>query len=301
MTVLYTHSDFDGLISAVLISRIFKPSDIVVAEPRELRGDLLDIKPEDIVIDLPRPEVDVRLWCDHHGSEGDKPIITDSIKYVPAAKSCASIIYNHFKDKLSDCPYCEEAVKWANKIDSADFTLEEYKTHNEYSVISMSLKSFDKELDKYYIRWLIKKILDTGSFKHVSMLDPVNIRYDYKTDSIERWKYIIKVYLKYENDIIITDTRKSNGMLPKGNNYALFEMYPDARVTIGISRFGPDKCYIGAGENIFNKGQNKVDIGKLMKKYKGGGHFSVGGCEVPVEGADKIFNEILNILKENKG
>jgi nanoRNase/pAp phosphatase (c-di-AMP/oligoRNAs hydrolase) len=52
---------------------------------------------------------------------------------------------------------------------------------------------------------------------------------------------------------------------------------------------------ITCGYSIINKSA-AVDVGSLMLKYGGGGHRRVGTCQVPVEKAEEIIQEILKAL-----
>jgi len=53
---------------------------------------------------------------------------------------------------------------------------------------------------------------------------------------------------------------------------------------------------ITVGHSIINKTSN-VDVGHLMLKYGGGGHRSVGTCQVAFEDTDRIIGEILSAVK----
>ena len=50
------------------------------------------------------------------------------------------------------------------------------------------------------------------------------------------------------------------------------------------------------GHSIVNKTSN-ADVGSLMLKY-GGGHKQVGTCQVPIEDADRILEELIQQMNE---
>ena len=56
---------------------------------------------------------------------------------------------------------------------------------------------------------------------------------------------------------------------------------------------------LSIGHSIFNRGC-KVNIGKLLSRYGGGGHAGAGGCSLETHRADETIGEILEIMKQNR-
>jgi len=44
-----------------------------------------------------------------------------------------------------------------------------------------------------------------------------------------------------------------------------------------------------------------VDVGHLTLRYGGGGHKRAGACQVSYEDADKIIQEMLEVINKGKG
>jgi nanoRNase/pAp phosphatase (c-di-AMP/oligoRNAs hydrolase) len=55
---------------------------------------------------------------------------------------------------------------------------------------------------------------------------------------------------------------------------------------------------ISIGRSIFNKGC-RVNIGKLLALFGGGGHAGAGGCTLSAETADRKIEQILEVLYQN--
>ncbi|MBR9703613.1 hypothetical protein GOV10_06230, partial [Candidatus Woesearchaeota archaeon] len=97
---IISHTDFDGLISAYLLREIFGVEEIIFTEPWFIQQGELEVRPGDIIVDLPYDER-CKLWIDHHKSnlataetlrkEQPKKVVFDEKK-----KSCPSLIYEHF-------------------------------------------------------------------------------------------------------------------------------------------------------------------------------------------------------------
>ncbi|MCB0280623.1 MAG: exopolyphosphatase, partial [Calditrichaeota bacterium] len=49
------------------------------------------------------------------------------------------------------------------------------------------------------------------------------------------------------------------------------------------------------GHSILNR-TSKVNVGDLMAKYGGGGHVGAGTCQVDVDKADQVLNELLKAI-----
>ncbi len=59
--------------------------------------------------------------------------------------------------------------------------------------------------------------------------------------------------------------------------------------------FQRQNIVITCGYSIINK-TARADVGSLMLKYGGGGHKRVGTCQVSIDNADDIVQEILSAL-----
>jgi nanoRNase/pAp phosphatase (c-di-AMP/oligoRNAs hydrolase) len=81
-----------------------------------------------------------------------------------------------------------------------------------------------------------------------------------------------------------------------GNRFILYAMYPDANVSILTTRgLRNQNTVITCGYSIINRTAT-ADIGNLMLKYGGGGHYRVGTCQVPHDEADRVIGELVTAL-----
>ena len=293
------HSDFDGLTCAVLLSEIFKPEHVLITEPKQIRDGNIELTKDDIVADLPIPAKEVYMAFDHHSGTTKTIIRGDWFILDPKAPSCARVIYDEYEKTYPAIRKWEQMVYWADKIDSANMSMAEYEKDTPYNKISITLSSFDKELDKFYIKYLIDKILEYKDIEKVSKLDWVNGRYKYRQYSAKRWREMIKGYVKEEDGIIIMDLRELKEFIPKGNYWELYKMHPNASISIKIANNNvKGETLISMSENMFHKGRNKVHLGELAAKYQGGGHFGASGCSVDQNKADHTIKHIVKELKD---
>ncbi len=84
-----------------------------------------------------------------------------------------------------------------------------------------------------------------------------------------------------------------------GNRFTVYALFADQNVEVRVM-WGKNKQNIvfACGHSILNR-SCQTDIGKLMLKYKGGGHYAVGTCQVSVEYWQVTLDEIVNQLRQN--
>lgn len=292
------HSDFDGLVCGILLTEIFKPDYVVITEPHNIRDGSIKLDKEDVVADLPIPSTEVYMAFDHHSSSSKEKIEGDWFIVDPKAPSCARVIYEEYRGSCPKLLIWKNLVDYCDKIDSANLTLKEYKERNCYNKVSITLKSSDKELDKFYIQYLIKKAIEIKSFEELSKLDWVDGRYNYKLYCQKKWKEVIGKYIKYEDNIIIVDTRHAEEFIPRSGSWELYIMYQDAKVSIHITQNVHDETLVSLSENLFNKKSNNVNLGEIAARYRGGGHHGAAGFSLEPANADKIIKEVINEIKE---
>ena len=52
---------------------------------------------------------------------------------------------------------------------------------------------------------------------------------------------------------------------------------------------------ISVGRSIINR-TSQIDVGALTLKYGGGGHQTVGTCQIPQQDVDRVVDEMLDII-----
>jgi len=302
--IIYGHQDFDGMISVFLMQQLHPDMhDVRWISPVELKSGRIKFTNKDIVVDLPEPSPHaakngVLEWWDHHASgRCTRGPLKFRGKCDHFAKSAARVILNaHPKLKQ-----WEHLVEQADKIDTMDLTIEEYDNPNPAGIISLTLLSGNKILDDMYKLWLLEML------KAHPMLDIVNTFYvqrafEYKKSVIKKVldKLDYKIVENSNKKIIYVDVSnlEERVPVPKSALFKLFSQHPDAIASVKISSgmAEEDKVRINVGANIFNKDLNKINLGKLMGQYGGGGHIACGGCEIDAKDKEKVVKEVLKAL-----
>ena len=76
----------------------------------------------------------------------------------------------------------------------------------------------------------------------------------------------------------------------------VYVLFPEVNVSIhALWRINGERVLYAAGKSIFNR-TNIVNIGELMLQYGGGGHATAGTCQVGLEDAARVKEELIEIL-----
>lgn len=292
---IVTRPDFDGIVCAVLLQEALDINQPVKwVEPNQLQRGLVEIQPGDIIANMAFDER-CSLWFDHHSSNRtDQPFRG----CFQAAPSAARIIFKYYnkefvRDFLS-------LVQAADKIDSADLTLDEvlYPEKYPYIILSATIHSF-KISDRPYWDRLVE-LLSSADINRVLKDPEVKKRARAVTTENRRYSKLLREHSRIIKHVSITDFR-SVEVYPGGSRFLIFSIYPDTSVNMKI-RFDSsdrDRVIVSIGHSIFNR-TCQVDMGKLCSRFGGGGHRGAGSCSFPKVQSEEIIREITDILLANK-
>jgi len=291
---IVTRPDFDGIVCAVLL---FDVLDIQLpvkwVEPSDIQKGHEEIREGDVLANLP---FDKRcsIWFDHHyTNEIDEPF-EGSFKMAPSA---ARVIFQHYHGKFSR-DY-SELVAAADKIDSADLTIDEV-THPErypYVLLSMTVKIPGHE--EAYWNHLVT-LLCNGDIASVMEAPEVQKRCQETIEENEQYRDLLLAHTQMHQHVSVTDFRMFN-QTPSGNRFLVFSMLPESVVNVKIHHHDddPEKIVVHLGHSIFNR-NCRVNVGKLLAGFEGGGHRGAGATTFSAEKADDYIPKILDALVQNE-
>ncbi|WDP90111.1 MAG: exopolyphosphatase [Desulfobacter sp.] len=293
---IVTRPDFDGIVCAVFLLEALDPDmEIFWIEPNQIQSGSADIREGDIIANLPwHPKA--ALWFDHHVSNKPDHPVPGAFDIAPSA---AGVIYQYYKELGKLDNRFDELAEQTDIIDSAALTKEQVLAPENfpYIILSMTIQNRDFQDIPYWNR-LVDMLRKPGI--ETIMSDPeVAKRCREVVNENNEFGGHLKAHTTLAGNISVTDFR-SLDPVPSGNRFLTYSLFPDTVASVKIRYKAPDKAQvlISVGHSIFNP-HCKVNVGKLLSRYGGGGHAGAGGCTLDADGAQEKIDEILAVLKAN--
>lgn len=292
---VFTRGDMDGMTSVVLLSLVEDITEIVFAHPRDMQEGKIPVTENDIITNLPYVK-GCGMWFDHHISEDEKiesiGEFRGSLAMVP---STARVIYDYYQ--RPEFERFQDLLEATDRVDSANLTLEDVANPSGWVLLGLTLdpRSGLGRGFREYFRWLVEYVKEVPVEK-VLQHSEVNQRCQRLIQEQEEFKKLLQEHSHQEGNVIITDLRGVRQM-PAGNRFLVYSMYPDANVEVRIFPGLLSNTVVAMGHSIFNR-TCKVNLGKLMAEYGGGGHEGAATSQLSDEDADAKIAEIIERLKE---
>ncbi|MEZ4526276.1 MAG: exopolyphosphatase [Desulfobacterales bacterium] len=297
---LLTRSDFDGLGCAVLLKEVGVIDDIKFVHPKDIQDGKIEVTENDLLANVPYVK-GCGLWFDHHSSEEERKAY-GSFKGVSdtSAPSAARVIYNYYGgDKKFTDSHIRNLVAAVDKADSADFGAEEILNPEGWVLLSFIMdprtglgRYKDYKISNYQLMMDMIGYCRTKSVEEILELPDVKERVNRYFEQDRLFREMIRANTVARDKVIVLDLRNQEEIYT-GNRFLMYSLYPEQNISIqviwGLNR---QNIVMTCGYSIINKTAT-VDVGALMLRYGGGGHRRVGTCQVPVEDADRVLEELV--------
>lgn len=287
MLIISHKADPDGVTPIVLSKLVFKDFKYILADIDEVDKFVMDnIDEEIIVVDLNISEETANyilnnnknvLVFDHHLSNKDmnkypfiKVVDVDGIK-----QSGTTLYYNFLLEKynndLLNKDVTKKLVEHVRTMDTYDFSITSKEEANNIVVL---FKIYGRELfiDKFY-----NVIINSNklySKEDLNLIELENLR--------------IKRYIEEKEIIEISLDNKKVGVVFAERNMSELGNY-----LVNKYDYLDYVILINVDKSISYRGNNKVDLSVIAKKYNGGGHFNASGSPIPIDLKEKIIKEIF--------
>ena len=302
---LVTRSDFDGLVCAVLLKELDLIDDIKFVHPKDVQDGLVDIRQGDIMTNLPYSKQASYVF-DHHISELSRVGLKSNSYINPNAPSAARVVWDTFGGKAKFANISEEMMTAVDKADSADYTVDDILHPTGWTLLSFIMDSrtglgrfHNFRISNYQ---LMMNLIDfCRSHDPEEMLEMpdvkerVDLYFSQQEKFIEQLKRQTTVYknLAYI-DLLNEDT------IYAGNRFMIYALYPDINVSMhAMWRINGQRIVYAVGKSILNK-TNIINIGELMLQYGGGGHCNVGTCQIDLDQAAAVKDDLISILTDSQ-
>jgi len=303
---LVTRSDMDGLVCAVLLKELDLISDIKFVHPEDVQDGKIEITQNDITTNLPYVEK-AHLVFDHHASE----IIRVGVNrpnhiIIPDAPSSARVVYEYYGGKSAFPNVAEEMMIAVDKADSAQFTLQDVLEPKGWELLSFLMDARtglgrfkDFRVSNYTLMMDLIDYCRDHSIDQILSLPDVKERVDLYFAHQELFKNQLRSCSTVHDRLVVLDLRNEETIYA-GNRFMIYALFSQCNISIHIL-WGLKKqnTVFAVGKSIFDR-SCKIDIGKLMLEYGGGGHPSAGTCQILNEAAESFKEALIKrITAEN--
>ena len=301
---LITRADFDGLACGAILLEAGLVDSWKFVHPKDLQDGKIDVTSNDVLTNVPYVE-GCGMWFDHHASQIQS---LSEEKEIPGvrklAPSCAEIVYEYYGG-VGRFPHLEEMVKAANKVDSADLTLDEIENPQGWVLLGFIMDPRTglgrvKEFSKGNWELMEDMLHNCRDFDIdiLLMLPDVAERVEYYRKQSELFTDMIKTHSWTQKDVVVTDLRGVNPIYT-GNRFLLYSIFKEQNISIWVVDGFSGNCMIAVGHSILNR-TSTVDVGGTLAKHGGGGHTKVGTCQVPQDNVDSIVGDLVDFFNSHE-
>ncbi len=287
---LWTHTDLDGMMCAVLLLDAEDVDEVRFVDPGTVQAGKIAFGEHDILADLPYAKK-VGMWFDHHESSRPPPERKFEGSWA-LAPSAARVIFDYYQN-----PYLDKykmALEETDRIDSGKMRLEEVKSPHGWFLLSNTLESnAPKWEDDNYRRHVIELVRKKVGVEEVLMDGQVAARAAALRSEYRKFEEILKECTVMAGNVAFSDLR-GRQELPRGNNYIVYALFPQARTSVRLMPIDEEDgtVKLSVGHNVFGK-KSEFDVGAAMKRLGGGGHRGVGGAKLLAQDAEAAAKKVI--------
>lgn len=304
---IYYHTDFDGILSAVLVSiylkehgyksRIVKPLELMEKE----KLNKLRFKKPFAIVDFPYNQK-AFAYFDHHSSNEPEQISGET-KYWAfdgKSKSCARVIFSLLKKKTKDL---EKIVELCDIVDSASYVEKGISVDeilfpkSPVLILNRALEIAKKDFKIKFWNSIVEKIIKNQPLGKIVNGKKIQEYYKQALKNQENALNALNEKAVYHKNtgLVTYDTTGKNW-----SRYGLASIYPNSVIWLGLRTVVKGFVDISMGQNPWNlktkTALENIHIGNILKKYNGGGHKYVGSARF--DSYEKAKNALEQIKKE---
>ncbi len=302
---LVTRSDFDGLVCAILLKELDLIDDIKFVHPKDVQDGLVDIGKGDIVTNLPYSK-DASYVFDHHISELARVGKKSNSYLDPSAPSAARVIYDTFGGKDRFKNISDEMMAAVDKADSAAYSPDEILNPTRWTLLNFIMDSrtglgrfHNFRISNYSLMMNLIDFCREHDPEDILEMPDVRERVDVYFSQQEKFKEQLRARTTIHKNLAYIDLLNDE-VIYAGNRFMIYALYPDINVSIhAMWRINGQRVVYAVGKSIFNK-TNIVNIGELLLRYGGGGHASVGTCQIDLPDAARVKDELISVLTDSR-
>jgi hypothetical protein len=291
---IVTRPDFDGIVCAALLADALGiEAPVYWVEPAEVQNGRAEIRPGDVIANLPY-DPRCSLWFDHHYTSRTERPFSGAFALAPSA---ARVVFDHYRVRFSRD--FAELVDHTDRIDAAQLTEEEVLYPEGYPYVMLSLTARNPDRNPVY--WeLLASLLRRHPIEVVMEAPQVKARCEAVSAQNHRYRKLLEDFTEIRGRVSITDFRSMNPP-PAGNRFLVYSLFPEAVVNVKVHNHhrDADKVVVHLGHSIFNR-NCRINVGLLLSRFEGGGHRGAGAATFHRDKAGGYLRRIIAVLEKNE-
>jgi nanoRNase/pAp phosphatase (c-di-AMP/oligoRNAs hydrolase) len=302
---LITRSDFDGVVSAVLLRELDMVDEILFVHPKDVQDGKVEVCDRDILANLPYTE-GAYLVFDHHMSETMRVYDTPDNHVIEGdAPSAARVVYNYYGGKLKFPNISQAMMQAVDKCDSAQFDLDDILHPQGWVLLSFLMDSRtglgrfrEFTISNYALMMELVEACRHQTIEQIMQLPNIQERVELYFTQQEIFKRQIQHCAEVHDRFVIVNLQ-NEATIYAGNRFMVYALYPQCNISMHLM-WGRQKqnTVFAMGKSVLNRTCN-INIGELMLRYEGGGHINAGTCQIANEEAETVKNELIEIITRN--
>ena len=302
---LITRSDFDGVVSAVLLKELDMIDEILFVHPKDVQDGKVEVCDRDILTNLPYIE-GAYLVFDHHTSETMRIYDTPENHIIEGeAPSAARVVYNYYGGKLKFPQISQAMMQAVDKCDSAQFDIDDILHPQGWVLLSFLMDSRtglgrfrEFTISNYALMMELVEGCRVMSIEQIMELPNVKERVELYFVQQEIFKRQIQHCAEVYDKLVIVNLQNEETIYA-GNRFMVYALYPDCNISIH-QMWGRQKqnCVFAVGKSVLNR-TCSINIGELMLRYEGCGHANAGTCQINNEQAEEVKQELIDVITRN--
>ena len=264
---------------------------------------LIAVGKQDIVCDLPYVE-GVHLVFNHDFGEQLRVGEKENHIVEQGASSAARVLYDYYGGAAAFPDISEEMLVAVDKGDAADFTREEVLHPERWVLLNFILdlrtglgRFRNFRVSNHELMLSLMDDINRHSIDELLKLPDVGERVELYFRHQEPFKKQVTNTAEVHTNALLFDLRGLDTIYA-GNRFVKYALFPDANISIQVMwGFERRNTVITMGKSIFNR-TSKVNVGSLMRRYRGGGHEAAGTCQVENNNADTVIAALLDEVRD---
>ncbi len=237
---------------------------------------------------------------DHHLSEtirNTEPRLNHIID--PNAPSAARVVWDYYGGLDVFPEAWLEMMEAVDKGDSAQFTRDEVLDSTGWNLLNFLMDARtglgrfrDFRISNYNLMMDLIDYCGNHTIEQILDLPDVRERIELYREHENKFKeQVMKCGTVYKNLVVLDLTEEE--VIYAGNRFIIYALYPQCNISIHkMWGFQNQNIVFATGKSIFDR-SSKTNVGELMLEYGGGGHHAAGTCQIDVELAPKVEQELI--------